>query len=151
MNKHEIERTIKQAVRKSQGKTTREWTEILNKEFIALAHSKPNYQIYTKTEGRDWGEWLYDITICKIDKTNEFIQETILVLESEWKSDSNSINEDFQKLLLCNSKYKVMVFCYNENVIPKLIKEIKMYKPINGTFILAFLKDDINIEFIYIK
>ena len=129
-----IKETIRLAGLKSIGKNNSTWTENLNKEFTNFGHNK-DLHVYSKTEGSDWHEWLYDVTICKQD--GEEILESYLVLESEWKTDDVSINEDFQKLLLSNSKFKVMVFDSRKDIIPNMLGQIKKYKNANGIFILA--------------
>ena len=130
----EIKETIRVAGLKSIGSKSSTWTENLNKEFTVFCHKK-GFHICHKTEGSDWHEWLYDITICK--QEGEIIIDTYLVLEAVWKTDNESVNEDFQKLLLCNYKFKVMVFDSREDLIPTMLSQIKTYKNVNGIFILA--------------
>ncbi len=55
-------------------------------------------------------EWLYDITWY--DAKPGFVYDMPLVAESEWgKIEADGgVKEDFQKLLLARSKYRVMIF-----------------------------------------
>ncbi len=114
------------------------WTENLNMRFetITKSHSK-SFVVYNKTLNK---EWLYDITIC--NQTGEYIDETYLVAESEWDKNEEEIWYDFQKLLLCNSKYKVMIFSKKDaeqqnTMFTDMRKQIESYKTCNGIFILA--------------
>ncbi len=126
-----------------------DWTHNLNKEFITFAHNK-DFKIYSKTQGSNWTEWLYDITICK--QTGEYIDETYLVAESEWSLYDEDIWYDFQKLLLSNSKYKVMIFQQKstedqEKMFTDMRKQIESYKTCNGIFILTCFQEDYGYEF----
>lgn len=139
-----IKKVIIEAGKKSEacGNNTT-WTYNLNKAFINFSHDK-GFAIYSKTRGSNWTEWLYDITICK--QTKENIDETYLVVESEWSIYGDEIWYDFQKLLLCNSKYKAMVFIRKteedwKKMIVDMKQQIKLYKTCNGVFILACFVD----------
>ena len=125
------------------------WTKNLNERFIDCFRRK-GYRVYCKTKGADDKEWLYDITICK--QTDENICETYLVVESEWSKYEEDIWYDFQKLLLCNSKFKLMVFsCKNLTEQNKLFADmntqIKSYQTCNGIFILACFVNNYGYEF----
>lgn len=141
MKTQEIVKIIKEAAEKSICTSSKVWTKILNEKFIDFAH-KNHLSVYCKTEGADWGEWLYDLTICDQNNESLYITSTKLVMESEWLPDDQSIIEDFQKLLLCNADYKVMVFYKNQAIMQDLMKQIKSYKKANGTFILACYTDE---------
>ena len=137
-----IKKLIIQAADKSESEQmgkNKVWTSNLNNQFIDYAHNE-GFSIYSKTQGSDWGEWLYDITICK--QTKDYINETFLVAESEWNSKEEEIWNDFQKLLLCNSKYKVMIFAQTDEqkrneMFTHMENQIKLYKNSNGIFLLA--------------
>src|SRR5271157_2471008 len=82
------------------------WTKEIKKKFVELGHLY-NYSVCAHSVKHvDWGEWLYDL--CWLEHVDNPIYPLIkscpLILESEWKSDKNSIIEDFQKLLLGNAK-----------------------------------------------
>lgn len=94
-------------------------------------------------------EYLYDLTILQQNASNNatikdpFVNKTILVLESEW-GNQKEIIYDFQKLLMSNSEYKVMVFQdykledNNKDLVFNYMKEnINKYRGINGIFILV--------------
>lgn len=71
-------------------------------------------------------EWLYDMVCYRYDNEHYAINETVLVMESEWKGkrcaskghDGNDpygeVKYDFQKLLLANADVKLMVFRYHK-------------------------------------
>jgi len=127
----------------------RKWTADLNNCFIDY-WIKKNYSVYCKTKGATGKEWLYDITICK--QTEDSIDETYLVAESEWNLNEEDIWYDFQKLLLSNSNYKVMIFQQKtieeqEKMFTDMTKQIKSYKKCNGIFILACYTKDYGYDF----
>ena len=133
----EIENVIISAGKKSDGcGSDKPWTKNLNVLFKKFA-DKHSCEIYNKTLNK---EWLYDITICKQSKG--FITETLLIAESEWSIYVEDIWYDFQKLLLSNSKYKVMIFsrkniAEQEQMVTDMKKQIESYKSCNGIFLLA--------------
>ena len=143
MNIQDIKKVIIDAANKSiHSSSNKIWTKRLNKEFISFAH-KNNLKVYCKTKGADWREWLYDLTICEQNNSSPYnITSTKLVMESEWIPKNDEIIEDFQKLLLCNSDYKILVFYKKSEIIPELIKHIKSYSNTNGTFLLACYTED---------
>ncbi len=58
----------------------------------------PNYRV----------GWLYDILWWEQDQ-NAMVTNIPLVVESEWGS-VDSVEDDFQKLLVARSKYRIMIF-----------------------------------------
>lgn len=81
-----------------------------------------------------------NITICKQSKG--CIDETFLVAESEWSIYGEDIWYDFQKLLLSNSKYKVMIFSRKnideqEQMVADMKKQVQSYRTCNGIFLFA--------------
>lgn len=134
---------IRDAETESEGVTDRTtWTKNLNKEFVRIA-KRENYAVYCKNEPKaDWGEWLYDLTICSQDNSSiPNITECVLAMESEWDSSEEKIMEDFQKLLLCNSEFKVMVFYNKIDLFNSMREQIKNFIRSNGIFILACYSD----------
>ena len=57
--------------------------------------------------------WLYDLVWLKYDENKSLI-DAPLVMESEWDG-KNDVKDDFQKLLLARSKYRVMIFQCDKN------------------------------------
>ncbi len=133
----EIEDIIISAGEKSDScGSNKPWTKSLNVLFKNFADNH-GCEIYNKTLNK---EWLYDITICKQSKG--YIDETLLVAESEWSIYGEDIWYDFQKLLLSNSKYKVMIFSRKtideqEQMVADMKKQIDSYKFCNGIFLFA--------------
>lgn len=146
-----IKELINLAGKKSNGFWRRKkWTDDLNSCFINYWKIEKNFSVYCKTKGATGKEWLYDITICK--QTNEYIDESFLVVESEWSIYDEDIWYDFQKLLLSNSHYKVMIFQQKtieeqEKMFTDMTKQIKSYKKCNGIFILACYTKDYGYDF----
>ena len=144
----EIKKAIKLAGEKSDKcGSNKPWTENINILFKDFANTH-GCEIYNKTLNK---EWLYDITICK--QTGEYIDETFLVAESEWSIYGEDIWYDFQKLLLCNSKYKVMIFSRKNideqnQMFADMRKQIESYKTCNGIFILASFRNGYDFEIV---
>lgn len=57
------------------------------------------------------GEWLYDLVWYDMDELG-FLRSVPLVLESEWLRSLSDIKYDFEKLLVSNAPYKIMI-CQN--------------------------------------
>ena len=107
-------------------------TLALNKEIASLAQEFDisSWALGLKQyddSGRDKAhisghEWLYDMVCYKYENEHYALNDTILVMESEWKgkrtaSDGHDDNDpygevkfDFQKLLLSNADIKLMVY-----------------------------------------
>lgn len=90
-------------------------------------------------------EWLFDLIVVQEIKNEiygqqDYLTDTILSLESEMSSSFNGVMYDFQKLLISNSKYKVILFrCHSSELdlyFNYMIKNIKHYKSANGKFYL---------------
>jgi hypothetical protein len=61
-------------------------------------------------------EWLYDLVWYNEEEIagQKFLTDITLVMESEWKMHIEDIRFDFEKLLLANAPYKLMVCCVSE-------------------------------------
>ena len=62
-------------------------------------------------KGPDFGEWLYDVSICDVAESRRWCMP--VVAECEWDSKP-FIKEDFEKLLVARAALRVMVYedCY---------------------------------------
>lgn len=80
-----------------------------------------------KNQGRDQflGEWLYDI-LWWDENDQGYAINIPLVAESEW-GDTVRVKEDFQKLLLARSKYRVMIFECGNDIIKWSKDQIKKF------------------------
>lgn len=58
-------------------------------------------------EAPDYGEWLYDVSICDVAQSEHWC--TPVVAECEW-CNRNYIKEDFDKLLVARAGLRVMVY-----------------------------------------
>lgn len=78
--------------------------------------------------GPSGGEWLYDIIWWSQDEL-DYAEDVPLVAESEWQR-TICVQEDFQKLLLAKSKYRILIF---EDDCGEIFKwgeaQIKRFKP----------------------
>lgn len=83
-------------------------------------------------------EWLYDLVCYRYDNEHYALNDTILVVESEWKgkryasmgNDGNDtygeVKYDFQKLLLSNADVKLLVY-KNHNRKDGATESLKQY------------------------
>ncbi len=120
------------------------WTKEVKKELTKLGQSKGYYVCTHSVKFSDWGEWLYDLCWIqqKDDSTYPLLKKFVLALESEWKTDDNSIIEDFQKLLVCNAEIKVMIFQCKPELKKYMIKSIKHIGDDQSKYILACFNPD---------
>ncbi len=122
----------------------KEWTQNIKYKLVELAHANKFYACCSGVPSADWGEWLYDLVVLRYagNSSNDVIESTELVVESEWDRDDVSILIDFQKLLLSNADIKLMVYYKNNTIRDTLEQLVRRYAKSNGTFLLAFLPGD---------
>jgi hypothetical protein len=123
----------------------------IKKLFSSFFNNDEKFTIYANHIGKDWDkyvdeevEYLYDLTVIVNELSNiefPFLTKTLLVLESEW-GNLKQIVEDFQKLLISNATYKVLVFQQNQienidTIFTFLETNIEIYNRSNGTFYLC--------------
>jgi len=104
----EIQNILDNIALDAEGKSwgDREWTKQIKSRLAGLGR-KYKYWVYaSQAENIDGGEWLFDLTWLNYSGNNLINVE--LALESEW--NTNSINDDFQKLLLARAELRVMIF-----------------------------------------
>ncbi|WP_028453845.1 hypothetical protein [Chitinilyticum aquatile] len=71
-------------------------------------------------------EWLYDVVWYQSDQAHH-ITDVPLVAESEWGGE-DAIKEDFEKLLVARSRYRVMVFqSESEEGVRNLFNRIRLW------------------------
>lgn len=98
------------------------WTLGIKEVFAKVGKSKGYEVCCSGFPGVYDNEWLYDLIWYKDDSTKNDVykpglMEIPLVLESEWDLDFKEIKYDFEKLLLSNSKLKVMICqCHKSNL-----------------------------------
>ena len=100
--------------------------------------------------------YLFDAIVVetkKFDYKFDYFTRTILTLESELSGTTlKDIVDDFQKLLVSNSEYKVMVFKCHSSEFDEWTKFLKdniniYYKPKIGIYYLvAYLTDKLKFE-----
>jgi hypothetical protein len=128
------------------------------KRTFASFFKGTNYDVYTIIQGYDdteglltqSTEWLYDLIVTQEVESEihgeSFLTDSILVLESEISDNFKGVMYDFQKLLISNSLFKVIVFRYHSTELDLYIdymkRNIKSYKSANGKFFLiGYLND----------
>ena len=70
-------------------------------------------------------EWLYDVVWYQSDQAGH-MTDVPLVAESEW-GGFGAVKEDFEKLLVSRSRYRVMVFQTTDKNVEQLIREMKLW------------------------
>lgn len=95
--------------------THTKWTRTIKEALVDLGH-KLRYNVYSAPKDKlnsDWGEWLYDL--CWAVERNGWQELSLeLIAEIEWNTNHEYILEDFQKLTVGLSKYRLMVTEYND-------------------------------------
>lgn len=80
-------------------------------------------------------EWLYDLIWFRNSREN-YLEELILALESEWEVDPDEIYYDFEKLLVARAPIKVMIFQDNggnlDSLWAMLEKSLRTYRKHSG-------------------
>ena len=110
-----FELQIKSALQCAQQKAHQEgfpcdgrWTHIIKKELADLGEQQ-GYKICTSGFDDFYNdEWLYDMVWYKEDAVGKLITVPLTV-ESEWGKKIDQIKFDFEKLLLANSQYRLMI------------------------------------------
>ena len=72
-----------------------------------------------------FGEWLYDILWWEQNQSG-YVTDIPLVCELEW-GNINAVKDDFQKLLLARSKYRIMIFQCGRNIIQCFKAQIQQF------------------------
>ena len=90
-----------------------EWT-LHVKHAVGTVGEEMGCKVYaTRCRYRARGEWLYDMTWIREGSDGELV-DAPLVLESEWNRDG--VSDDFRKLLVARSRYRVMVLAAYDRV-----------------------------------
>lgn len=55
-------------------------------------------------------EWLYDLVWYRYHSRTKYVQEIKLIAESEWSWKFSDIKDDFEKLMVGRSAYRLMIF-----------------------------------------
>ena len=119
----ELERMSDKAQKEKWSET--QWT-IGVKEVLVKVGRQNGYRTAANQVDSDEGkEWLYDVVWYQADKAGH-MTDVPLVAESEW-GGTISVKEDFEKLLVSRSKYRVMVFQTMDKKVELLIKDMKLW------------------------
>ena len=84
------------------------WTYGIKEALADLGKNKLNEICTSGFTDKYNSEWLYDMVWYKENEKGQLINIE-LVIESEWGSSMKNIKFDFEKLLLANSKYHLMI------------------------------------------
>lgn len=111
------------------------WTKAVKKAIVDVAKGEKWGTAANQCEEADENrEFLYDIFCYRRGK--ESMSEVQLVAESEWYSEGHII-EDFDKLLVARSTYRVMVFQADskksvDDLVEKMRKRIENFRVTPG-------------------
>jgi hypothetical protein len=138
------------------------WTTLFKDRLGELGEcSAYKYQICTSGfEGKYEREWLYDLVWYQENDQKKLI-DIPLVVECEWKESLNEIKFDFEKLLLANSRYRLMIcqsYQKNKESLKKYFEEAIQCYSLNrkaDRYLIAILDKDPKVEtfefFVYQK
>lgn len=129
----EVEKKIKEKLQQiviesknatKQNKNSDEWwTKGVKKKLCNLAHEM-DYAVTANgcDDAEDKQEWLFDM----IWTHKEEFKEIILAMECEWSKNRDDVLEDFEKLLVVRSKYRIFIFNqYNRSEIENMMEEFR--------------------------
>lgn len=134
------------------------WTEAVETELCRIGQDS-GYKVYAQDvpiNQKDGGEWLYDVTWLKYEKSGrgELIKAP-LVAECEW-GDIPHIEDDFEKLLLARAGIRVMIVESNDEPDSRIIAErlagkVKAFKGsrAEGAWLLAVTEKNNDWRFRY--
>lgn len=124
----EIKKILQQIVIASNKVTKQEkdsnawWTKAVKNGLCGLAHNMKYAVTANGCDADDKEEWLLDI----IWPPKKEFNEIILAMECECSTDKRKILDDFEKLLVIRSKYRVFIFNqYERDQISDLIEKFR--------------------------
>jgi hypothetical protein len=106
--------------------TDGQWTIAVKRVLVSVGKSLGYSTASHGCESDAGQEWLYDVVWFRKDEERSLI-DVPLVAESEWGREP-AIEEDFDKLLLARSMYRVMVFqARSEEAVHNLMAKMKLW------------------------
>ncbi|MGD9851152.1 MAG: hypothetical protein AB7T38_07785 [Nitrospirales bacterium] len=115
---------VKAMAEKWQGE--KRWSVAVKSAIIGIGREFDCLTASNGCETDEGKEWLYDVVWYKSDREGHII-DVPLVAECEWGCEK-AIKEDFEKLLVSRSTYRVMVFQGNsEEVVHSLFRKMRMW------------------------
>ena len=91
------------------------------KEAIKELGEKRGLAVWGSFPDGESSEWLWDVTWadCPKDREGRYdwrqLRQVVLACEIEWKTDDDSLLEDFLKLTVCDAGYRLFVFTHVTN------------------------------------
>ncbi len=116
------------------------WTKEV-KDSVALVCTVWGYEVWASgIEAKDKmhkGEWVFDLIAMEYDAGA--LHDILLVMESEWSSDIDSVDDDFEKLILARAKHRLIVMNLDNENISQLLKhaETFMHSLLGDRYLLA--------------
>ena len=102
------------------------WTIGVKEAIVAVGRELGWLTASNGCDSDEGKEWLYDIVWYQSDRAGH-MTDVPLVAESEWGGET-AIKEDFEKLLVSRSKYRVMIFQGDsEDHIRSLIDKMSLW------------------------
>lgn len=100
--------SIPEKASKERWQGERPWSVAVKTALVEIGRQLGYKTAANGCESDDGKEWLYDVVWYLCDRTGCML-DVPLVAESEWGSE-RAIREDFEKLLVARSHYKIMIF-----------------------------------------
>jgi hypothetical protein len=102
------------------------WTVAVKEALVSVGRSFGWLTAANGCNSDEGKEWLYDVVWYQLDRAGH-MTDVPLVAESEWGGE-NAIKEDFEKLLVARSKYRVMVFqADSEDAVRNLFRKMRIW------------------------
>lgn len=102
-----------------------QWSVAVKKAIVDTGRAFGWLTAANGCESDEGKEWLYDVVWYQSDKSGH-VTDVPLVAESEWGSE-NAIKEDFEKLLVARSRYRIMVFqAETDQAVYNIFKKMKL-------------------------
>jgi hypothetical protein len=110
-----IVRLVKLRARESGWERSSNWAGYWSRALLALLKAEgERREFFICANGcagdKAHGEWLYDHVWLDKDAKSGHVIDMPLALESEWATNRSEHTYDFQKLLVCRARHRVMVF-----------------------------------------
>lgn len=117
---------IPQMALEQEWKSDSQWSVAVKKAIADVGRAFGWLTAANGCETDEGKEWLYDVVWYQSDKSGH-MTDVPLVAESEWGNE-NAIKEDFEKLLVSRSRYRIMVFqAESEQVIDALLGKMELW------------------------
>jgi hypothetical protein len=136
--------TFSKQVPKNSNNST--WTKGILELVRNVGRSQSENYSFCPDPDENQSEWLYDL-IWYENNTKNCLINVPLVLECEWSYNWGHVKYDFEKLLIANAQYRVMICQMGKNEMSQWWENFEAtidgYMPLNkgSRFLIAILDD----------